>query len=76
MLAEMKQNEMNLILQGIWGSSKSVSDMVSRPEIIDRDYIPSGTLVSTFNFFNSLEPDSPEWDEVDWSKSGYHVGPD
>ena len=31
MLAEMKQNEMNLVSQSIWGSSKALSDMISRP---------------------------------------------
>ena len=51
MLAEMKQNEMNLILQDIWGSSKSISDLISRPEIIDPDFVSSDTLISAFEFY-------------------------
>ena len=51
MLAEMKQNEMNLILQDIWGSSKTISDMISRPEIINNDFLPSDTLLSAFEFY-------------------------
>lgn len=74
MLAEMKQNEMNLILQGIWGSSKSISDMISRPEIINQNYIPSGTLIDAFDFYSSLEPGSPEFEAVDWTKTLWRVG--
>ena len=66
---------MNLILQGIWGSSKSISDMLSRPQIVNRDYLPSGRLVSAFDFYDSLEPDSPEFDKVYWTKSLWRVGP-
>ena len=52
MLAEMKQNEMNLVSQGIWGSSKALSDMISRPEIITEGFLPTNTLVSSFEFYN------------------------
>ena len=61
MLAEMKQNEMSLVSQGIWGSSKALSDMISRPEIIREDFLPTNTLISAFEYYNSLESNSPEF---------------
>ena len=76
MLAEMKQNEMSLVSQGIWGSSKALSDMISRPEIIKEDFLPTNTLFSAFEYYNALEPNSPEFQNVDWTKSFYFNGPD
>ena len=72
----MKQNEMNLVSQGIWGSSKALSDMISRPEIIKEDFLPSNTLFSAFEYYNAFEPDSPVFQNVDWTKSFYFNGPD
>ena len=34
----MKQNELNIITQDLFGSAKSISDMISKPEILNRRY--------------------------------------
>ena len=31
--------------------------------------------MSAFDFYNSLEPDNPEFDKVDWTKSFWRVAP-
>ena len=41
-MAELKQNEFNLIHQDLWAAAKSISEMVSRPEILIPDYQASG----------------------------------
>ena len=65
MLAELKQNELNLIQQGLWGSAKSISDMISRPEIIDDGYLTTNKLVSAYEFYKPLEENSSVFSEVD-----------
>ena len=42
MMADLKQNEFNLIHQDLWGAAKSISDMVSRPEILVPEYQAAG----------------------------------
>ena len=42
MMADLKQNEFNLIHQDLWGTAKSISDMVSRPEILVPEYQAAG----------------------------------
>ena len=72
MLAEMKQNEMNLIISDITSSSISISDMISRPEILVENYLETyaaDNAVSIFEKYHSLEPGSPEFSKIDWSKS-------
>ena len=39
MLTEMKQTELRLLSQDLWGISKSISDSISRPEILVDDYL-------------------------------------
>ena len=57
MLAEMKQNEMNLIISDIASSSISISDMISRPEILVDDYLETyaaENAVSIYEFYHNL----------------------
>ena len=59
MLAEMKQNELRLISQGLWGSSKAISDSITRPEILVEDYMDTNaaeSVLSSFEYVESLGP--------------------
>ena len=79
MLAEMKQNELRLVSQDLWGSTKSISDMISKPHILVNDYLEThaaDTAVNGFEIFGYLEPDSPDFGMKDWSKSLWQIGPD
>ena len=48
-MADLKQNEFNLIHQDLWGAAKSISDMVSRPEILVPEYQAAGAPDITFS---------------------------
>ena len=59
MLTEMKQNEMSLILQDLWGEAKSISDMISRPEIIVENYLEThadNDILNSYDDFLDFDP--------------------
>ena len=57
MLTEMKQNELKLLSQDLWGTSKTISDTISRPEILVDDYLETyaeQNLINGFEFFKDM----------------------
>ena len=58
MLTEMKQTELRLLSQDLWGISKSISDSISRPEILVDDYLDTHAekfILNSFHFFKDMD---------------------
>ena len=75
-LAEMKQNEMNLMLQDLWGSAKSISDMVTRPdEILVKGYDGASLVDNAHEAYVNTEEDSPEREakNADWNRGTWYT---
>ena len=63
---------MSLISQDLWGSSKSISDMISRPEILIDDYLETfatESIVNGYERYSNLDKDSEEFSKSLWTKS-------
>ena len=68
---------MTLINQDLLSLSKSISDTLSRPEILIDDYIEKYAwkfLVNSYEFYN--DKDEAFLEQNDWDKSVYYFGPD
>ena len=51
---------MSLILQDLWGEAKSISDMISRPEIIVEDYLENhadNNILNSYDYFIDMDPE-------------------
>ena len=68
----MKQNEFNLVRQDLWGAAQSISDMISRPEILDPDYTKPN-FESAYELFRTEFQDRDRY--VDWNKAAWYVAP-
>ena len=78
-MAELKQNEFNLIHQDLWAAAKSISEMVSRPEILIPDYQASGApdiTDSLYEVFQEFKNGDEEFDfnedGLDWTRPGWY----
>ena len=78
-MADLKQNEFNLIHQDLWGAAKSISDMVSRPEILVPEYQAAGApdiTVSQYDVFKDFtagtNQDEYDQDGLNWSRPGWY----
>ena len=63
---------MSLISQDLWGSSKSISDMISRPEILVDDYLETfatESKVNGYERYSNIDKDSEEFSKSLWTKS-------
>ena len=75
----MKQNEMSLILQDLWGEAKSISDMISRPEIIVENYLQDhadNNILNSYDNFIDMDPEERKLYKQDWEHSTWYVGAD
>ena len=69
---------MSLILQDLWGEAKSLSDMISRPEIIVENYLEKHSeknLINSYEFFEGMGPEERKKFKS-WDLSTWYVGAD
>ena len=71
---------MTLVNQDLLGLSKSISDMISRPKILEDDYTEKygqNYVINSFEYYEDLDKETLLDDRVkDWDKSVYYFGPD
>ena len=69
---------MSLILQDLWGESKTLSDMISRPEIIVENYLEihsEKNIINSYEFFKEMGPEERKTYKS-WELSTWYVGAD
>ena len=66
----MKQNDLHAINQDLLGSAQTISDMLSRPDIVHQDY--NNDAVENAYVFATSEGAKTK---VDWEKGTWYVAP-
>ena len=71
---------MTLVNQDLLGLSKSISDMISRPQILLDDYTEKygqSYVINSFEYYEDKDNEALLKNRVkDWDKSVYYFGPD
>ena len=68
-IAQLKQNEMQMTSADLYGSAQSISDMITRPEIVDQAYLSAyrGDIENAFTFASGADAESvSDWDSALW----------
>ena len=70
---------MRLLSQDLWGISKSISDAISRPDILVDNYLDTyaeKVLVNSFNHFKDMDEQQRKSYKKDWDHTTHYIGAD